>query len=363
MKRRLELDGVRGLAIALVVVSHYLYLQWDAPSGVEAYIRQAFRLTWSGVDLFFVLSGFLIVGILLDHRESEGYFRTFYLRRACRIVPVYACFLGAFFGVRQFSGIDSEWITAMGGDWWLYPLLIQNFHMAFHGLSSHWLAPSWSLAIEEQFYLLVPFLVWFFNRKALLVVVISLILLAPLFRTLHGEGSYASFFLPWCRADGLMMGALLAIAVRTPVVASFFERKPGVLVVGFLGMSPLIVVLMVFHHTPGGIWNHSLFSAWYGLLLLIAYYQSNRFASRLLRSPFLVWLGLRSYALYLIHQPVSGLLHYGILRQDPVLHSPVAIGVTGLALVVSLLLCEGSYRFLETPVLKWGHRFRYGGKK
>lgn len=361
MKRRVELDGVRGLAIGLVVVFHYLYLQWDAPSGVEAYIRQAFRLTWSGVDLFFVLSGFLIVGILLDHRESGGYFRTFYLRRVCRIVPVYACFLVAFFIVREFSGIKSDWISAMGRPWWLYPLLVQNFHMAFHGVSSHWLAPSWSLAIEEQFYLLIPFLVWLLNRKTLLALVISLILLAPVFRYLHGDGSYASYFLPWCRADGLMMGALLAIAVRSPKVASLLERRPGFLLWGFLGLSPVVALLAVFHHSPGGIWNHSVLSLWFGLLLLIGYYRVSGFANRFLSQPFLVWLGLRSYALYLLHQPVSGLLHYWILKEDPVLDSAAALGVTVLALGVSLLLCEVSYRVLEQPILKWGHRFRYGG--
>ena len=91
-----QLDGLRGVAIALVVVFHYVNfaVESGAPGWVKLLIRPT-SLGWSGVDLFFVLSGFLIGGILLDARESRNYFRVFYRRRACRILPLYFAFLAA----------------------------------------------------------------------------------------------------------------------------------------------------------------------------------------------------------------------------------------------------------------------------
>src|SRR5882724_6048883 len=93
-----ELDGIRGVAIAMVLAHHYFLLPIRAPLGsLLSYVQAAGRLAWSGVDLFFVLSGFLIGGILLDARDSSNYFSVFYTRRFFRIVPIYAiCLLGAF---------------------------------------------------------------------------------------------------------------------------------------------------------------------------------------------------------------------------------------------------------------------------
>ena len=97
-KRIPELDGLRGIAIALILILHYFVVNIKADLGSTlAYFLACFRLTWSGVDLFFVLSGFLIGGILLDNRESTNYFRVFYVRRTCRIFPLYYVNLLLFF--------------------------------------------------------------------------------------------------------------------------------------------------------------------------------------------------------------------------------------------------------------------------
>src|ERR1039457_4659242 len=99
LKGRLpELDGVRGLAILLVLICHYLIEPSQVGAGTwKAYALAAFRLTWSGVDLFFVLSGFLIGGILYDARDSDSYFKTFYIRRIHRIFPIYFMWIACFF--------------------------------------------------------------------------------------------------------------------------------------------------------------------------------------------------------------------------------------------------------------------------
>ena len=108
MKRISRLDGVRGMAILLVLVWHYFAAQVVAePKGFLHYCPSALSLTWSGVDLFFVLSGFLISGILLDHRNTSNYFRVFYIRRVYRIFPLYFLLLGLFLCV---SGTSQQMI-------------------------------------------------------------------------------------------------------------------------------------------------------------------------------------------------------------------------------------------------------------
>ena len=98
MERKLELDGVRGLAILLVLIWHYVNREVDPNANIVlVYLKLAANVTWSGVDLFFVLSGFLIGGILLDHRTCSNYFRVFYIRRVCRIFPLYFVLIFLFF--------------------------------------------------------------------------------------------------------------------------------------------------------------------------------------------------------------------------------------------------------------------------
>src|SRR6185295_11306827 len=108
-KRISELDGLRGLAILLVVFCHFVTgAIAEVEGGLARFIRSASVLSWSGVDLFFVLSGFLIGGILLDHRHARNYFKTFYVRRFCRIIPLYFVFLGILLFLQWFLARDSS---------------------------------------------------------------------------------------------------------------------------------------------------------------------------------------------------------------------------------------------------------------
>src|ERR1700677_1522097 len=158
-----ELDGLRGLAIFLVLVSHYVVFQIRfEPGRLFRLLSPGLGLAWSGVDLFFVLSGFLIGGILMDHRNSPKYFSTFYLRRFWRIVPIYAVVCSAFWLARYalnraqvpFPG----WLFNQALPWYYYATLTQNIGLAIAGgwFGANWLAVTWSLSLEEQFYLLAP---------------------------------------------------------------------------------------------------------------------------------------------------------------------------------------------------------------
>jgi peptidoglycan/LPS O-acetylase OafA/YrhL len=115
-------------------------------------------LTASGVDLFFVLSGFLIGSILLDNREAANQFKVFYLRRFCRILPIYFVWIALFFVLGKL--LLNDWLFASRYPAWSYPTFTQNFFMSnIGGFGAGWLAVTWSLAIEEQFYLTAPLLI------------------------------------------------------------------------------------------------------------------------------------------------------------------------------------------------------------
>jgi peptidoglycan/LPS O-acetylase OafA/YrhL len=198
-----ELDGIRGLAIALVLVWHYVHaqLQQVEPGTPLAFFKQAVSFTWSGVDLFFVLSGFLIAGILLDHREAENYFRVFYIRRVCRIFPLYYAHFALFvmllaFGVGLAPGLYWLFDTA-GLPLWSYATFTQNIVMASRVvMGSDWLAVTWSLAIEEQFYLVLPFIIRFTPPRALPWILGGLLLMAPVLRAAV-PGAWAVIGMPW----------------------------------------------------------------------------------------------------------------------------------------------------------------------
>jgi peptidoglycan/LPS O-acetylase OafA/YrhL len=127
-------------------------------------LARSLSLSWSGVDLFFVLSGFLIGGILLDYKNGRYYFKTFYIRRICRIFPLYFIwlfiFLWAFYTIPPSSMLSGLLNNPL--PFWVYLTFTQNIAMSYTGLMGvEWLAVTWSLAIEEQFYL---FLTWLIHR-------------------------------------------------------------------------------------------------------------------------------------------------------------------------------------------------------
>ena len=363
MNRIRELDGVRGVAILLVLIWHYYYLQvLAAPDSTSFAIRQWLGLSWSGVDLFFVLSGFLITGILLDNSGASNFFGAFYARRACRILPAYLLLLLSYFFVTAFWGqklASCPWLLHEPNPLWSYLTFTQNFFMgASKSFGSLWLGTTWSLAIEEQFYLVLPLLVWLLPRRVLPFVFLALIVTAPILRW-NGPGVNAFVGTPW-RADSLITGALLAWCVRRPAVLQFLKVHQTkiywvfalfVLGAGVINRFGPLKPLMVFEH----LWLAGL----YGLLVLIAFIHREGLLAKALRFPVFGWFGMLSFGIYLFHQPVSGLLHASIRGSQPRITNISDASITLLALVVTLLLAWLSYRFIERPFLDYGRRFQY----
>ena len=212
------LDGFRGLAILLVVGYHYFNF---------------FSFGWTGVDLFFVLSGFLITGKLVESLGAEHYFRTFYINRILRIVPLYYIILLLFFVLipfllPSFVSVSFKELLHQQIYYWTFAV---NIYDAVHGWPLNvTLIHFWSLACEMQFYLLWPFIIYFFYNKGngLMIILISFCIAGLLFRMV------GQFFLPLnkiyryvllpCRIDAFSAGALLYLFLRMDKVAAYKSK-------------------------------------------------------------------------------------------------------------------------------------------
>ena len=376
MKRVTQLDGVRGIAILLVLIWHYVFCQiswhflvWQiSPESkrILGYCMRAISATWSGVDLFFVLSGFLIAGVLLDHRDTSNYFRVFYLRRICRIFPLYFLLLGLFVCVGA-SPVSAAprflWVFANPMPIWSYATFTQNIFMGIRSdFGSHWLGITWSLAIEEQFYLVLPLLIYLLPRRSILLSsFLAAVLAAPVLRYVS-PGLHAVVDMPW-RADSLLSGASLALLVRWHPFLSAVRRARRLLLAIFvtllLGTVAMIMAPTAGRWLLGAIFGHFWLACLYSAFILVAFADTEPHLGRLLRSRVLVWFGNLSYAIYMFHEGVSGVL-YGLFRSGPPeIRTPSDAWITLMALCATLLLALLSYRFFEGPILRLGHRARY----
>jgi peptidoglycan/LPS O-acetylase OafA/YrhL len=249
-KRVLELDGVRGLAIVMVLTWHYFYLPWEVvPRTAASYARQLFAWGWSGVDLFFVLSGFLIGGILMREREAPNFFRVFYLRRTCRILPIYYLVVLSYFPAAAWLGSAPEFAKLLAHPFpaWSYATFLQNWQMAqADTFGPNWLAVTWSLAIEEQFYLLAPLMVFLLPPRRLPWALGAMALLAPAVRTVlfftHQPHWHLAYVLLPGRCDPLAIGMLGAYAMSKPAFVAWLRAHLRELSLGLLAGGAVLFV-------------------------------------------------------------------------------------------------------------------------
>lgn len=220
-QRLAPLDGLRGIAILLVLLFHFFSLDPAKASTVVVVADRYLRLGWAGVNLFFVLSGFLITGILLDSKAGPHYFRNFYARRVLRIFPLYYGYLFAALTLgRVFSyyGSATLRLEALHQVWlWTYT---SNLFEALRRQDLQFFRHFWSLAVEEQFYLFWPLVVFLLPRRALAWFSVGGVLTgvsARIFLKLASGDGFAGLqlFMTPCHVDALSLGALAAIALRT----------------------------------------------------------------------------------------------------------------------------------------------------
>lgn len=352
--RILELDGLRGCACLLVVLGHYF--------GEVEHGFRALRLEWIGVDVFFCLSGFLIGGILLDNRSSPSYFATFYIRRGFRIFPVYYLTVTLLLlALPHFAGLVAP--AAPPG---LYYGYLQNFLMSFTGVEApQWLMPTWTLCVEEQFYLLLPLILLVTPPRWLLRVLLCLVASASLCRlalVLMSANKLALYMLPPTEWDLLFVGVLGAYARRTPALWQRLQADDRRVLKALTFAGLAAVPLLAIADNSFGVRSFDVVGrlavaiALTGLVVLMV---SGSPEGARFRAPMLCFLGRISYGLYLIHQPIAGILHGALLGDRPDIGTVPQIAVTLVALAASIAIAHLSWTCFEAPLVRLGHSWRY----
>jgi len=316
----LALDGLRGVAILLVIACHFvsnLHIVGDGPAWIIVALAQA---GWTGVDLFFVLSGFLITGILVDARGSNTYFRAFYARRALRILPAYYGFLFAIFVLLPLLnlGAGDNYMLARQHQSW-YWLHLTNIMMAIGEIPGRGPYPNtlfWSLAVEEQFYFIWPAIVALCSTSTLRRVCIAGVIGCIVLRiigVLTGVSGLALSVIPITRGDTLFVGSLLAIEYRRggleryAKLAKIAAGAAAVCLVALIG-----IYGQLDYHDPGTAMFGSIAIMLLGAsaVVMATSAEASAFA-HWLRSGFLRFFGRYSYAIYIVHTAVlAGLNHY-----------------------------------------------------
>lgn len=349
-----ELDGLRAAAILSVMCIHtasrFQFLHLDG----------AFAFGWIGVDLFFVLSGFLITGILLDSGASKHYFRNFYARRILRIWPIY--FLLIFIAFAVFPLISArqpylmEHLPHETRSAWVYLAFLQNLIRCGQP-NQLVLGVTWSLAIEEQFYLVWPLLVRFASKRTLAGIVIAILAVSPLLRWL------VSFHFPpnWiyqntaCRLDGLALGALIAIAVRSGWASRNLLLTWSLVALAFGTLGSFLMV-------PPGVTDPapplaftSLALTFGGILgITLCLVGRETLLNRVLTFAPLRYVGRISYCLYLVHLPIFEILNSNFVKRKAFFGETTAgdIHVILIGFTFSLLIATLSWYLVESPILR-----------
>ena len=352
-----SLDGIRAVAVGLVMLFHFGY----------------FAAGWVGVQVFFVLSGYLITGILLQGRNKSfaDYISTFYWNRALRIFPL----LFAFIAASAIAYVLFRTPGSFKSDW---PWLV-SFSANFARMRPGDLGPAfvhiWSLAVEQQFYIVWPLLVFFVPPKGFKLLVLAMLTLTPLLRLAIVEfftqiglgGQYAgkaAYVLPVAQFDAFAAGAAISLfglnrlrhAGRWLASIAAITAAAGfaVLIAAYIGSRSAFMAsfgyAMYLRSGYGYVWGYSLLNILFMLGIICA--LEGLWPTRFLQSKGMVWIGKISYGIYVYHLPLlllgaslfekMGMNVYGRLR-------PVFFAVW---VSIVILVSDQSYRWLETPFLK-----------
>jgi peptidoglycan/LPS O-acetylase OafA/YrhL len=366
-----EVDGVRGLAIVLVLIWHYFVCTANIPTSPHWLRVTASSLTliWCAMDLFFVLSGYLIGGVFLDYRRSPNLLKVFYIRRFFRIMPLYVIWVGLFFAGREFLPAQRfAWLFDHQVPTWGYFLFSHNIvAMIYDHAGPHWMGISWSLALEEQFYVLLSLLVLAVPPKGFpwvcgLMIVTAMPLRFVTMRILP-DNAWAAWFPLWCRWDSLFCGVLLAWSRRQDWwhltnAPKFRWMAWGIFLLGITWLMTLSLRRMIFPNL-GHIMTYGITASSIMFTAMMFLVVHGSVLTRLLSWRPLVFMGTICYGVYLFHQAINGIFHGLIYHDEPKLERLDQVLVTLLATVTTILLAHLSYTKFEKPLIDYGYRWKY----
>jgi peptidoglycan/LPS O-acetylase OafA/YrhL len=360
------LEGIRGYGFLFVFCGHYfLPGQLAHPGTVRLKLLTALSsLGLFAVPAFFVLSGYLIGGILYDTRHREGYFRVFYTRRILRVFPVYYVTLLAILAFYAIRGIPANYL------FWTHFLYIQNL---FPGYAHRIGGPVstihfWSLAVEEQFYLLWPLVVWLFpDRRKLMGIATMLIVFSGTLRLaaplLWSSPKAILWFTP-TRVDAVLLGVMLGLIRQDTIYERIKPLAKWIVLAG--GATAISLAIW-----QGEGWSKTYLGeeVWIPLVnftavaIIIAVMEENSLLNRACSQRWICWLGSLSYSLYVFHLTFSPYFMNSLTpRLAQHMRNSFAVLAAGiLAFALTVLLSILSYRLIEGPIINLKGRMRYGG--
>ena len=369
----MELDALRGLGLCLVLIDHC----W--PDGLSYLIFQLGNAGWIAMDSFFVMSGVLITGILLDSRDKPRYYRNYYARRTLRIFPLYYVVLGLLWAIANFTNyglyyqdILKHWFNPL---WFVFyagniregaigfpPDLLPGNYAAFG------YAVLWSLQIEEQFYLLFPLLVACLRRLYLQRLLMAAVVVSPILRVLSYLWQPANPYLQYVElpthCDGLALGALIAIRFRSGPwnISKAALTSWTALLLGAATVGSVVTTWGTHKQAWSTAWDrtagYSISSAGCACLVLWLICFRGSSYTRWMRIAPLQYLGKISYGVYLLH-PIAIWTIFELIKKDKLHFRKDDPLYFAEAVALSLIYAAISWHIFEQPLLSLKKRFSY----
>jgi len=349
-----ELDGLRGIAILLVVTFHYFGF------------LSIFSFGWTGVDLFFVLSGYLITSRLMISRKDKDYFSKFYKNRALRIIPLYYGVLIIFFiavnlfvSEKNLTGFQFYYQNISS-----FFLFLQNWALIYAGINyENHLQHFWTLAVEEQFYLLWPFIIYFFsgNKNIICILCVSIICIIFFRSFLYFKNpgdSLVYFYNTFCRMDSFITGGLLYFLSANPLKKIYKQVAAAFIFI----LIAAIIFSGTKHSTPFmSTIGYTLLAIFFAAILYIALEKKYKYLNKILNKKWLIQLGKISYGLYIFHWVILRSLQGKIIQFldfHLLINEQIILWLSLIiCLIISIAVSVISYFYFELHFLKMKVRF------
>jgi peptidoglycan/LPS O-acetylase OafA/YrhL len=360
MTHILFLDGLRGIAIIMVLLFHF----WILPLAQYLYNPFFFNLghfLMHGVTLFFVLSGFLIGGILITNKSSKKYFQTFYVRRFLRIIPLYYLLLAIYYLLKFtiYSDLSSSITTSKIPDW-TYPFFLQSIYIPEYGLGPRLISASWSLCVEEQFYLIAPAIIYYVPKNKLLILILSTMLLALISRSLFpGINGLGELTLITSRIDALLIGVIIAIIYQSNTLKT--ELTKVIKEIRILLLTLSFGILLSFQNFSLGTFRLTWIALFFGIIILIALIDDKSTLRKIFQAKPFRFIGKYSYGIYLSHMPIHYLTQGTILKGVRLFENQIldVIFLNSISIIFCIIISYIIFEVFENKMISLGKKYRY----